>query len=208
MVCHAGPKINVRVVKDYYWERNHVYGSDWTNQETLEWRMGVWVNAADVARIDTDAFPADIRFPNKDHDIGYLCLGVEPTSQVDKRCLSTDVTVIFASRFTTRTKKHGSQYLLLITGTNLLDKERDRKCRICNTKCMWRRFAIWWLPFIVGIPLLIVVVYYITVCLKHCSCHCCCKPRSAVNNGQPDQDYPGSNKNGKSFQTYLRTLNT
>ena len=146
---------------------------DWHDEVSL-W---LWVYEADM-QTNKSVLKSNMTWPNKQHDIVYICVAIGRADREpgDSRCESTHMTVIFTD---VPSKKHrhtaeGLQIKLPIKQINefLSPKEKQRRCKICNTACWWKWFGIV-LGCIVGFLVIgCLLLLLIAKCYSCCS-RCC-----------------------------------
>ena len=172
------------------------YG-DWHDEVSL-W---LWVYEADL-QTNKSVFKSDMTWPNKQHDIVYICIAIGRADRepADSRCGSTDMTVVFTD---VPSKKHrhtaeGPQIKLPVKMLNefLTPKEKQRRCRICNTACWWKWFGIVFGCIVGFLVVGCLLLLLIAKCYSCCS-GCCnsirerkLKRRSAMPHHPDDGELP------------------
>ena len=69
-------------------------GSNWSSQYGPP-AMSLWVYETDLQVADKEVYKSDMVWPNDQHEVVYICLGLEAIRPADRRCKSNNMTVVF-----------------------------------------------------------------------------------------------------------------
>ena len=170
--------------------------------EALSWisrEISLWVYETDVQILDKEVYKSDLTWPNKQHEVIYICMGMEAIRPVDKRCKSNNMTVIFTENSFQghRQTEHGTVRKFLVKGFNdlLTQKEIEARAKICNSKCKGKRLAIIEVSSIGGLLLLAFILIFVIIKWDKIKACCCCYPNTTSSNtdssASPSQTYYG-----------------
>ena len=145
---------------------------DYTDRSDT-WRMGLWVYEVDIQESGVLVYKSEMVWPTEEHEDVYICLGESQTTpSADKRCLLTNMTVVFTERFykEQRRTKEGSMVKLPVTGFNshLSAETIDDKSDLCYAACIFGAMAMWFGYSIIGLLLLVVLCVIVEKCYKRC----------------------------------------
>ena len=124
--------------------------------------MGLWVYEADMQKSGVEIYKSEMVWPNKEHEVIYICLGeFQTTPSADKRCLLTNMTVVFTERFYKGQHYTEEGYLvkLPVRGFNshLGAKVIENKCNVCDGACSFKSFIKWFSFVILVVSLLVML---------------------------------------------------
>ena len=139
--------------------------------------ISLWVYETDVQILDKEVYKSDMIWPSKQHEIIYICLGMEAIRPSDRRCKSNEMTIIYTENVVLdhRHTKQGTLMRLFVQGFNdfLKDKEIEARGKICNSKCRDIYFAIFLVSSIDGSFLIAFKIIAIFRWNKTKACLCC-----------------------------------
>ena len=107
------------------------------------WKMGLWVYETDLQKPGVEVYKSNMSWPNKEHATIYICLGDSQQSQTaDRRCLVTDMLVVFTDRFH-KGQRHSDQGYLVklpVRGYNSylsakVIEDKSKLAKECDTAC-------------------------------------------------------------------------
>ena len=161
----------------------------WLERTNINW---IIVKLKDLETGDGAVYKSNMSWPNNEEDIVYICVGLVSHQAADRRCLLQNMTVAFTGFYKEYNMKHGLVMLPVIRFNEYLDnKAINRKTKYCDSACAGMTFVKWWLPFILGIPLLITAYVLIE---KKCNC---CQPNTTTGNLHDSSVRPETSSHGE-----------
>ena len=143
--------------------------------------------------MDKAVYKSDMIWPTKQHEIIYICLGMEASCPVDERCRSSNMTVVFTENYLQdqRDSNTGTLRRLSVRRFNdfLTQKEIVRRSKMCNCECQAWSKAIFVATLVAGMLVLNYIILFIVIKCKRRSSNTTLD--STSSSAPPRQPYYG-----------------